>query len=445
LHGLIFFAFIFALLPTGVSRAWAAFAPGDIIEFGSYPQTLVTDPPLLADLNKLSPGEYGTVMLEGEKYKLVNFAQYTPYYYSLAPTAENSYQDDNGYFADTSYWFKFEPVEWRVLSAGNGQLLLMSEKILNAVEYNFGNEAVTWETSSLRGWLNNAFYSEAFSFTEKARIETTEVVNQNHPVYGTPGGNNTLDKVFLLSYNEALNPAYGFDTSAANADPARQARGTDFAKCMGLYVYPSAPCTGNSGWWFRSPGFKANHASHGNGYGHIYEFYFALKSFVGVRPVITVELPGIRSIEGSGCVVDETGRFIYGLRESVTKTDIASDYVETTGGAVLRFAPGGESAGTGTAVEVLDGASNGLLATYHTVIFGDVNGDGLINAVDADLCNLVQDWLLEWDAQAQAYNYKAGDVNGDGRVDSVDADIIAASSNWTIGINQTTGLAGLRR
>ncbi len=62
---------------------------------------------------------------------------------------------------------------------------------------------VTWETSSVRLWLNRTFYNTAFSGAEQSIIEEAEIINSDNPSFGTPGGNTTTDKVFLLSIDEA--------------------------------------------------------------------------------------------------------------------------------------------------------------------------------------------------------------------------------------------------
>ena len=61
---------------------------------------------------------------------------------------------------------------------------------------------VTWETCSLRNWLNTDFYESAFNEEEKRLIEETRILNADNPVHRTPGGNSTPDKVFLLSLDE---------------------------------------------------------------------------------------------------------------------------------------------------------------------------------------------------------------------------------------------------
>lgn len=136
-------------------------------------------------------------------------------------------------------------VEWLVLDKKDGKALLISKYCLDAKEYdkNENYESVTWETSTLRQWLNSCFINEAFTDEEKALICDTYLQNPDNPEYGTDGGNDTTDKVFLLSIDE---------TSKYLSDKiVRKAEATDYAKDKGIFVSEE---NGKSWWWMRSPG-----------------------------------------------------------------------------------------------------------------------------------------------------------------------------------------------
>ena len=133
-------------------------------------------------------------------------------------------------------------VEWLVLDKKDGKALLISKYCLDAKPYNKKHKPVTWETCSLRHWLNGEFINKAFSGAEKALICDTYLQNPANSKYGTDGGNDTTDKVFLLSIDEA-------NTYFSN-DEAREAKATRHAKYEGAYASEN----GNSWWWLRSPG-----------------------------------------------------------------------------------------------------------------------------------------------------------------------------------------------
>ena len=108
-----------------------------------------------------------------------------------------------------------EPIEWEIVTEQDGKMLLISKYILDCQPYNTEDTEVTWETCSLRQWLNNDFYNTAFNESERKLIETTTLSNPDNP-FGGKGGNNTDDKVFCLSVEEVyryLDILYETDSS----------------------------------------------------------------------------------------------------------------------------------------------------------------------------------------------------------------------------------------
>ncbi len=94
-------------------------------------------------------------------------------------------------------------VEWYVLEEQQGKALVVSKNVLEARAYHAPGGAVTWEGSEIRAYLNGEFYNKFFSAEEKAKIIETKISNPSNSQYGIVGGNDTTDKVFLLSLNEA--------------------------------------------------------------------------------------------------------------------------------------------------------------------------------------------------------------------------------------------------
>ena len=100
------------------------------------------------------------------------------------------------------------PIEWIVLDydSKNNKALLLSRYGLDAQPYNTEWVSVTWETCSLRTWLNNTFMNNAFSAKEQSAILQTNVDNSKshgYMLWKPDDGNNTQDRIFLLSYAEA--------------------------------------------------------------------------------------------------------------------------------------------------------------------------------------------------------------------------------------------------
>lgn len=139
-----------------------------------------------------------------------------------------------------------ESIEWRVLAKQDKKVLIISEKALDAKAYNSEYKDITWEECSLREWLNNEFFNTAFSSKEKKKIADTKVMADKHPYFDTIPGNDTNDKIFILSYDEAEKYFYSNDD--------RQCLQTDYAEINGIFIGDD----GNCWWWLRTPAFKAS-------------------------------------------------------------------------------------------------------------------------------------------------------------------------------------------
>lgn len=95
-----------------------------------------------------------------------------------------------------------EPIEWDVLDAQDDRILLLSHYALDCIPYHEDYAHVSWEESTLRTWLNDTFYHTAFSELEQRYVLRVLVSNQDDARSGETGGNDTDDKVFLLSVGD---------------------------------------------------------------------------------------------------------------------------------------------------------------------------------------------------------------------------------------------------
>lgn len=268
---------------------------GEIIEFGSYPQSKVTDDSIISALNNILTDDmwvsygyyigtdtaydgnmtsydymkYADLELNGEKYRAVRFSQYRLELTSSTSSETNSMQDNNGYYLNTTYFFKYEPLTWTVLDPEEG--FVIAEKSIDAQAYenysyyvNSESEewvyngkdckylANDWSKCSLREWLNKDFFNTAFTAEEKAHIGKS-YLNNNSTYDPSLDGAGTFDKIFTISILDAMNGDYGFDTGASNSDFARIKPATDYAMCQGAEVTD----TGGTVlyWWLRTAGF----------------------------------------------------------------------------------------------------------------------------------------------------------------------------------------------
>ena len=166
-----------------------------------------------------------------------------------------------------------KPIEWTVMKKEENKVLLLSKYVLDAQPYNKKFEEVTWETSDIRRWLNSDFYTTVFNDIEQSKIADTLVRTENNPESGTAGGNDTEDKVFLLSIEEAK--------SFFINDGERKAKITKYAEKAGvLYAW----------WWLRSPGDSGNYAAEVNDYGWVIRSGHYVFSRAGVRPALWLNL-----------------------------------------------------------------------------------------------------------------------------------------------------------
>ena len=203
----------------------------------------------------IDSGDYKAayMLLDGLSYKdsAEKLLRIKPQYYKFL--LKNSKVGDIVYFGtyeqdnDTSNGK--EDIEWLVLAKKGNRILVISDKALDRQPYNSSRTRVTWETCTLRKWLNNDFINAAFSAEERAKIPTVTVSADKNPSYSTSPGNNTTDKVFLLSITE-VNKYF-------SSDSAWQCRGTAYCYAQGAYKAGN----GNCWWWLRSPGYTQSSAA----------------------------------------------------------------------------------------------------------------------------------------------------------------------------------------
>ena len=281
---------------------------GDIILFGNYPQTKVSETTALknaanaatwksygyytgtgsydGDMAASDFMKYADFFLNGVKYRAVKFTKYRPLSTSRISSTAYSYQDDNGYSTNTTYYFRYEPLEWRVLDPSAG--LVMCETIIDSQAYQnvvresvsgycyiglSSNYANNYAESSIRTWLNDDFYNTAFNSAQKAEIKSTTISNDAY--FSEYDAASTTDSIFLLNTHQAQ----ANDTGMSSAY-ARKAKGTDYAKCQGLFVNGS----GFSRWWLRSAGTNSESACYVDVDGDIFHNGSVNDTAYGIRP-----------------------------------------------------------------------------------------------------------------------------------------------------------------
>ena len=177
-----------------------------------------------------------------------------------------------------------EDIEWLVLEVKDGKALVISKYALDCKQYNTSYTDVTWETCTLRKWLNNDFINAAFSADEKAMIPTVTVSADKNPDYNTNPGNATQDQVFLLSITEA--------NKYFSSDSARECKPTDYAVASGANSF-----SGNCLWWLRSPGYDRIDAAYVLNDGTIPKYGGIVDAdSAAVRPAMWIDLSSLNKI-----------------------------------------------------------------------------------------------------------------------------------------------------
>lgn len=238
----------------------------DCLWFGKYPQKQITqeDGAIYSVLkNEINWDLNNDVIINGSKYH----------------KTENNY-------------FKYEPIKWRVLHYENSEAFLLADAILDSQPYHSENEEIDWEKSSIRAWLNNEFINKAFSNEENKAINTVELINKDNSKYGTQGGKNTSDKLFLLSLSEVdeteESKEYGFWDKKT-----RKCKNDNFSE--ETYF-----------WWLRSPGNSSHDAAGVYYYGWVFGYgYDVQEPAGGIRPALYLNLSSSDLFSYAGTIFSE--------------------------------------------------------------------------------------------------------------------------------------------
>lgn len=238
----------------------------DCLWFGKYPQKQITeeDGVIYSVLkNEINWDLNNDVIINGSKYH----------------KTENDY-------------FKYESIKWRVLRYENSEAFLLSEAILDSQPYHSENEEIDWEKSSIRAWLNNEFINKAFSDEENKAINTVELINKDNSKYGTQGGKNTSDKLFLLSLSEV--------------------DGTEESKEYGFWDKKTRKCKNDNFseetyfWWLRSPGNSSHDAAGVYYYGWVFGYGYDVQELTGgIRPALYLNLSFSKLFSYAGTISSE--------------------------------------------------------------------------------------------------------------------------------------------
>ena len=226
----------------------------DYIYMGYFPQTVKTDDVTVSALPD-ADGFYGGS--DGERYVKSSSSKRQPQGFKF---------NDGSPVKEETYYFKVEPIKWRILKEENGTIRLMSDLILTYIRYGYQSVTVStplskagtytthpdvpsktvriynYQYSYIREWLNEEFYKVAFTANSQSLIQTNAIANSTSFTSG--------DRVFLLSKEEITDSKYGFSGETV-PQVERQLLTSDYCRTSGI---EASYDTNNGSWMLRTQG-----------------------------------------------------------------------------------------------------------------------------------------------------------------------------------------------
>lgn len=272
--------------PTGKKITWS------LVYFGSYPSAEVVDSSWNAiDSYALQDGD---IIRNDELYSRLESSTWDSDILELdsvrycrvsldeAPATADA--RENHYIRESSrkwHYFMITPICWRVLDVNGDKAFLLADRMPDSIPFNDSDEEVCWSSSTLRACLNgyegfegNGFIDRAFTADEKDAILVTSLKNSPNQSYGTSSGEDTKDKIFILSNAEVFESSvagkYGFDASRDFDDPAKRFTSSTYAKFMGAWWSPVDAYAGNSFWFMRNNGYTSRSVTYICDFGFVY-------------------------------------------------------------------------------------------------------------------------------------------------------------------------------
>lgn len=223
--------------------------------YGMYPQSNVNEPAIIDKLEQLSPTRFNGYYYYNHEYYAKKIARLARDLETHELLSIRQFDNGDEFVEDDTYWFKIEPVSWKILKESSNQYNLVSEKLLDVQRYHKNSAIRTidektvysnnYKYSDIREWLNNDFVSSLFAFN-KSDLTIMEVDNSKESTATPESGfecENTFDYVTLLSYRE-------YDEQSILD---RQIKTTDYVRVSGANYSVDENNLFSGYYWTRSP------------------------------------------------------------------------------------------------------------------------------------------------------------------------------------------------
>ncbi|MBO5355983.1 MAG: hypothetical protein J6B09_07960 [Clostridia bacterium] len=249
------------------------------VYFGEYPQTLKASDVTITETTDSRGYFLGS---DGAYYAKL----------SATPNASGyTFSSGEGVIKDEVYYFKVEPIAWRILSIKDGSAMLLCDSIIDNRPFNNGYGNDNYADSSIRTWLNSDFLNIAFSATAQECVATSSITSNPGirdltgivPGYVHGAPKTTEDKIFLLSKEEFANTAYGLNTKEA-----RKMKASDYTLANGIQA--DTNWNGYAAYWQRDLLQRDNVYIVNNEGAQTSTICVGTQNYVGVVPALTLNL-----------------------------------------------------------------------------------------------------------------------------------------------------------
>ena len=266
------------------------------VAFGRFPKSIVFDNELISKLNNLESVN-NIVSLDGEDYlKISKGIIEEAIEYDFVTTSGDVIRKKDtskiNLISNNDIYFKIEPIIWKIIDTNGYRYTLITEDVIFAHAYKYYTDDKrffynNYEESSIRNYLNNNFYKDAFNEDEKRCIIKTLVINQVESTKFTSNPYicaNTFDYIYIPSFKDITSEKYKFVK-----DQDRVCTATPYAIELGARISHDDIYGGNATYYLRSPdGYYNNKVSMVNFFGSPNDIMDVTNEDGGIRCMMNI-------------------------------------------------------------------------------------------------------------------------------------------------------------